>query len=230
MVKLTRIYTRGGDKGETSLGSGKRVAKHSRRVAAYGTVDEANAAVGMARLHAAGEPDAMLARPSRIRYIRDFADLTREAILEILNDTVKNKTLIPALVDLLKSLEIITVDIVKAIADEANLYNTADPDFFALFNIKKAENKFDIYEEVGEAKILVRAGLELDFRDIQEGYTFHLDNNRLNLGEIQEHDQEHRKVTTEFYDRKNAEGVRVKRFRVFYYETSQAYHSAFLGF
>jgi cob(I)alamin adenosyltransferase len=62
MVKLTRIYTRGGDKGETSLGSGKRVAKHSRRVAAYGTVDEANAAVGLARLHTAGGFDAMLAR------------------------------------------------------------------------------------------------------------------------------------------------------------------------
>ena len=62
MVKLTRIYTRGGDKGETSLGSGKRVAKHSRRVAAYGTVDEANAAIGLARLHTTGEPDAVLAR------------------------------------------------------------------------------------------------------------------------------------------------------------------------
>ena len=62
MVRLTRIYTRGGDKGETSLGGGKRVAKHSRRVAAYGTVDEANAAIGIARLHASGEPDAMLAR------------------------------------------------------------------------------------------------------------------------------------------------------------------------
>jgi cob(I)alamin adenosyltransferase len=62
MVKLTRIYTRGGDKGETSLGSGKRVAKHSRRVAAYGTVDEANAAVGLARLHTTGGFDAMLAR------------------------------------------------------------------------------------------------------------------------------------------------------------------------
>jgi len=62
VVKLTRIYTRGGDKGQTSLGSGKRVAKHSRRVAAYGTVDEANAAVGLARLHTAGEFDAMLAR------------------------------------------------------------------------------------------------------------------------------------------------------------------------
>ena len=62
MVRLTRIYTRGGDAGETSLGSGARVAKHDRRVAAYGTVDEANAAIGLARLHVAGEVDDMLAR------------------------------------------------------------------------------------------------------------------------------------------------------------------------
>jgi cob(I)alamin adenosyltransferase len=62
MVKLTKIYTRGGDKGRTSLGDGSRVAKHDRRVEAYGTVDEANAAVGLARLHTEGEADAMLAR------------------------------------------------------------------------------------------------------------------------------------------------------------------------
>ncbi len=62
MVKLTRIYTRGGDKGQTSLGSGKRVAKHDPRVAAYGQVDEANAAIGLARLHTKGAADAMLAR------------------------------------------------------------------------------------------------------------------------------------------------------------------------
>jgi cob(I)alamin adenosyltransferase len=62
VVRLTRIYTRGGDQGETSLGSGARVAKHDPRVAAYGTVDEANAAIGLARLHAEGEADAMLAR------------------------------------------------------------------------------------------------------------------------------------------------------------------------
>jgi len=62
VVKLTRIYTRGGDKGQTSLGSGARVAKHDRRVAAYGTVDEANAAIGCARLHTAGELDAILTR------------------------------------------------------------------------------------------------------------------------------------------------------------------------
>ena len=62
MVRLTRIYTRGGDKGETSLGDGSRVPKQALRVGAYGTVDEANAAIGLARLHAEGEVDAALAR------------------------------------------------------------------------------------------------------------------------------------------------------------------------
>jgi cob(I)alamin adenosyltransferase len=58
MVRLTRIYTRGGDRGETSLGDGLRVPKHSLRVAAYGTVDEANAAIGLARLFADADADA----------------------------------------------------------------------------------------------------------------------------------------------------------------------------
>ena len=62
MVRLTRIYTRGGDAGETSLGDGARVAKHDLRVEAFGTVDEANAAIGLARLAAPPEADAMLAR------------------------------------------------------------------------------------------------------------------------------------------------------------------------
>src|SRR5205809_7069374 len=62
MVRLTRIYTRGGDKGETSLGDGSRVPKQALRVEAYGTVDEANAAIGLARLHADVDTDAMLGR------------------------------------------------------------------------------------------------------------------------------------------------------------------------
>jgi len=62
MVKLTKIYTRGGDAGETSLGDGKRVAKDDLRVAAYGTVDEASAAIGIARVHLSGVPEDMLAR------------------------------------------------------------------------------------------------------------------------------------------------------------------------
>jgi cob(I)alamin adenosyltransferase len=62
MVRLTRIYTRGGDAGETSLGDGSRAPKQSLRIAAFGTVDEANAVIGMARLHAEGEVDRALAR------------------------------------------------------------------------------------------------------------------------------------------------------------------------
>jgi len=64
MVKLTKIYTRGGDTGQTSLGDGVRVEKHNIRVAAYGSSDEANAVIGMARLHTGddADTDAMLAR------------------------------------------------------------------------------------------------------------------------------------------------------------------------
>ena len=65
MVVLNKIYTRTGDDGTTALGSGERVAKNGVRVSAYGTVDETNAAIGMARLSTAtAEPeiDRMLAR------------------------------------------------------------------------------------------------------------------------------------------------------------------------
>ncbi|WP_136658411.1 cob(I)yrinic acid a,c-diamide adenosyltransferase [Nitratireductor sp. XY-223] len=72
MVRLNKIYTRTGDDGTTALGSGERRAKHDLRVEAYGTVDEANAAIGMARLHTAGHAglDAILARMQN-----DFFDL-----------------------------------------------------------------------------------------------------------------------------------------------------------
>jgi cob(I)alamin adenosyltransferase len=71
MVVLNRIYTRTGDDGSTALGTGARVSKHSQRIAAYGSVDETNAAIGMARQHLAStaspagahaDLDAMLAR------------------------------------------------------------------------------------------------------------------------------------------------------------------------
>lgn len=62
MVVLNKIYTKTGDKGETALGNGTRVAKHSARVNAYGTVDELNATVGLARLHASSDVGDDLAR------------------------------------------------------------------------------------------------------------------------------------------------------------------------
>ena len=62
MVKLTKICTRGGDKGQTSLSDGSRRPKTDVLVEAYGAVGETNAAVGLARLYLDGEPDAMLSR------------------------------------------------------------------------------------------------------------------------------------------------------------------------
>lgn len=65
MVVLNRIYTKTGDAGTTALGSGERVSKTAIRIAAYGTVDETNATVGMVRIHLAGSNspvDDMLAR------------------------------------------------------------------------------------------------------------------------------------------------------------------------
>ena len=65
MVKLNKIYTRTGDDGTTGLGTGERRSKHDLRIDAFGTVDETNAAIGMARLYTSNSDplvDAMLGR------------------------------------------------------------------------------------------------------------------------------------------------------------------------
>lgn len=73
MVVLNKIYTRTGDDGTTALGSGRRVRKDSARVEAYGTIDEANAAIGMARVHLAGSDPGLDAKLARIQ--NDLFDL-----------------------------------------------------------------------------------------------------------------------------------------------------------
>ncbi len=62
MVKLTKIYTRGGDKGQTSLVDGSRSDKDNARIIAYGDVDETNSIIGLARLHTKTTADDMLSR------------------------------------------------------------------------------------------------------------------------------------------------------------------------
>ncbi len=73
MVVLNKIYTRTGDTGTTALGTGERVPKHALRIAAYGTVDETNAAIGMARVHLGGRHSAVDAKLARIQ--NDLFDL-----------------------------------------------------------------------------------------------------------------------------------------------------------
>ena len=73
MVVLNKIYTRTGDDGTTALGSGQRLKKYNLRVESYGTVDEANAAIGMARIHLGGQPPDLEAMLFRIQ--NDMFDL-----------------------------------------------------------------------------------------------------------------------------------------------------------
>lgn len=73
MVVLSKIYTKTGDAGTTALGSGARVPKHALRIAAYGTVDETNAYVGMARVHLGNSEPALDRKLLRIQ--NDLFDL-----------------------------------------------------------------------------------------------------------------------------------------------------------
>jgi cob(I)alamin adenosyltransferase len=98
MVRLDRIYTRGGDKGTTSLGDGARVAKHSLRIDLLGAIDEANAAIGLARLHTKGDDDANLARIQN-----DLFDLGADLCVPSADDGKSRLRVAQAQVDRLES-------------------------------------------------------------------------------------------------------------------------------
>ncbi len=105
MVVLNKIYTRTGDKGDTALGDGTRVAKNSLRVSAYGTVDETNATVGMARLHATGDIDDALARIQN-----DLFDLGADLCRPLSSDTGSDLRIIQSQIDRLET----EIDIINA--------------------------------------------------------------------------------------------------------------------
>ncbi len=78
MVKLNKIYTRTGDDGTTGLGTGERRKKYDLRIAAYGTIDEVNAAIGVARLHSGGQdapPEAVALDAALSRIQNDLFDV-----------------------------------------------------------------------------------------------------------------------------------------------------------
>ncbi|MDP6926169.1 MAG: cob(I)yrinic acid a,c-diamide adenosyltransferase [Rhodospirillales bacterium] len=89
MVTLDKIYTRGGDDGETSLVGGVRVPKHDLRIAAFGTVDETNALLGVARLHVKGDEETEVADMILGRIQNDLFDLGAD-LARPLDDSQKN--------------------------------------------------------------------------------------------------------------------------------------------
>lgn len=100
MVKLTKIYTRGGDAGMTSLIGGARVSKHHLRMEAIGAVDECNAAIGLVRHHTLNEEDAML-----MRIQHDLFDLGADVATPMADDKEKDGKALRILAKQVKRLE-----------------------------------------------------------------------------------------------------------------------------
>ena len=133
----------------------------------------------------------LLQRPSRIRYLKTFKDLTPPIIREILEDVLLHKELLDETATFISSLEMITVDIVKAIVHEVNLHHESPYNFADVFNVKKIIGKYDVYMLSPDLKkeILVKKGIRISPRkDFDEEHhlngVFYLDNNY--IGEIKE--------------------------------------------
>ena len=93
--------------------------------------------------------DNMLQRPSRLRYIKSFEGLKLEHILEVIEDKLIHKDLRKECVDFISGLELITIDIVKAVIEEVNIHNE-DPILFQdIFNVKKLNIRYDVYMVTG---------------------------------------------------------------------------------
>lgn len=90
----------------------------------------------------------LLQRPGRIRYLREFKDLDKEVILEIIDDKLEKKEFREDIIKFISELQIITVDIVKAIVDEVNIHGEAPEDFKDVFNVKRIDSKKDIKEVI----------------------------------------------------------------------------------
>lgn len=92
--------------------------------------------------------DNLKQRPSRIRYIKQYDNLSVDVINEVVDDLLIHKELRDSLVDYIAQLELITIDIVKAVIQEANIHNEGPDEFKDVFNVKTLEARYNVYEIV----------------------------------------------------------------------------------
>jgi hypothetical protein len=115
--------------------------------------------------------DNLVARPSRIRYIKTFSNLDLPIIIEIIDDLLVNKNHKDVLIDYISSLEIITVDIVKAVIEECNIHDSPPVDFQDFFNVQKAHSKlYNIYKFENKKPVLWIENCNIDRRNILSNF------------------------------------------------------------
>lgn len=130
----------------------------------------------------------LIQRPGRIRYLKTFGDLTPTVIREILDDILIHKELYDKVLHFISTLEIITIDIVKAICQEVNIHNEDPENFASIFNIKRISGKYDVYHvnEDGSENLLaksIKISPRMEFTsDGTVGCSFYLDGDY--IGEI----------------------------------------------
>lgn len=88
----------------------------------------------------------MLGRPGRVRYLKTFDNLSSEVVLEIINDKLIDKNFQTQIIDFISKLEIITIDIVKAIIEEVNIHNSIPDDFKEFFNVQYSDELCNVFQ------------------------------------------------------------------------------------
>lgn len=173
----------------------------------------------------------MIQRPGRIRYLKTYSDLSLEAIMEIVDDKLVHKKLREATIEFISELEIITVDIVKAIVEEVNIHEE-DPKLFKdVFNVKTIEDKVNVYEITPTSKTpnLRYPEARVSPRRLSKelvGYGFEI--NGRYKGEIISILDEDEVVVEEVQEDENGDDIAVhKRYKI---EVCKQKHHAFYAF
>lgn len=131
--------------------------------------------------------DNLLQRPSRIRYLKEFSHLAPKIVEEIVDDLLINKKFKNETIDFIASLELITVDIVKAIIQEINVHDETPKMFEDIFNVKKNKGKYDVYlvNELNDDDLLIGKNFRIyprpNFDENSLNYWFEIGNKNFGL-------------------------------------------------
>lgn len=108
----------------------------------------------------------MLSRPSRIRYVKQFGDLSIESIIEIIDDKLKYTKFKDEIIRYISGLSIITVDIVKSVVEEVNIHNESPEEFKDIMNAKVNDERIDITDITNLIANKKNAKPEIIYQDI----------------------------------------------------------------
>lgn len=114
--------------------------------------------------------DNLIDRPGRIRYLKKFSDLDKDTIELIIDDCLEHKEFKQSIIDYVKGLNLITIDIVKTIIKEVNLFKESPDVFKNILNIKEKQELVQIFKITDNGdKILIQDNINLNTKILLEG-------------------------------------------------------------